>query len=61
MNPIEYAQRMIEVLGEADSNTAHVALKIAALLVEHRDHHFLSFDRDLTSGQSSGLFGIAES
>ena len=52
MTPQELANRLMETLGDADSNTAHTALKIAALLLAHRDHAQLDFDRQLLSEAS---------
>lgn len=52
MNPQELANELVKTLGDADSNTAHTALKIAELLLVHRDHAQLDFDRNLVSGQS---------
>jgi hypothetical protein len=52
MNPQDLANELVKMLGDADSNTAHTALKIAELLLVHRDHDQLNFDRNLLSDQS---------
>jgi hypothetical protein len=51
MTPQELANQIVKTLGEADSNTAHTALKIAQLLLTHRDHEQLDFDRQLLSDE----------
>jgi len=51
MNPQELADAIIKALGDADSNTAHTALKIAQLLLIHRDHAHLDFDRQLLNDE----------
>jgi len=56
-HPQKLADEVIGVLRDADSNTAHTALEIAKLLLRHRDHAQLDFDRELLSGPSSALSG----
>jgi len=51
-HPQTLADEIVKTIGEADSNTAHTALKIAELLLVHRDHAHLDFDRELLSDQS---------
>jgi len=51
MTPQELATEIVKTLGEADSNTAHTALKIAELLLIHRDHGQLDFDRQLLNDE----------
>ncbi len=52
MNPTDLAEQLVKTLGDADSNTAHTALKFAELLLVHRDHAQLDFDRQLLSDPS---------
>jgi hypothetical protein len=51
-HPQKLADEIVKTIGEADSNTAHTALKIAELLLVHRDHAQLEFEREVLSGQS---------
>jgi hypothetical protein len=53
--PQKLADEVIKALRDADSNTAHTALEIAQLLLRHRDHAQLDYDREMLSAQSSGL------
>jgi hypothetical protein len=55
MTPQDLASELVRVIRDADSNTAHTALEIAKLLIAHRDHAQLNCDREMLSGQSSGL------
>jgi hypothetical protein len=50
--PGELAEDVIRLMGDADSNTAHTAMRIAELLLTHRDHAQLDFDRQMLTGQS---------
>ncbi len=44
-HPQSLADAIIGTIGDADSNTAYTALKIAKLLLIHRDHALLDFTR----------------
>jgi len=54
-HPQTIADSILRVLGDADSNTAHTAIKIAELLLVHRDHAQLDFDREMLTDPSSKL------
>jgi hypothetical protein len=44
-HPQALADKIVSVVGDADSNTAYTAIKIAELLLIHRDHSLLEFER----------------
>jgi hypothetical protein len=52
MTPQKMADELLKTIGDADSNTAHTALKIAELLLVHRDHAQLDFERELLNDPS---------
>lgn len=54
MNPQELASQLVRVLADVDSNTAHTALKIAELLISHRDHALLDFEREASASGFGG-------
>jgi ABC-type microcin C transport system duplicated ATPase subunit YejF len=45
MTPIQLAEEIIKVVGDADSGTALTALQIARLLLLHRDDSASEFQR----------------
>ena len=55
MDPQQLADKVVEALGDADSNTAHTALEIAKLLLIHREsaaRQFVNEKADEQSGSS---------
>jgi len=51
--PVQLAEEVVKVVGDADSSTALTALQIARLLILHRDDAMIDFERT-ASGESSG-------
>jgi hypothetical protein len=49
LTPIQMAEEIIKVVGDADSHTAHTALQIARLLILHRDDTRIEFERTFPS------------
>jgi|HubBroStandDraft_6_1064221.scaffolds.fasta_scaffold75983_3 hypothetical protein len=43
--PIQLAEEIVKVVGDADSGTALTALQIARLLILHREDAALEFER----------------
>jgi hypothetical protein len=47
--PIQLAEEVIKVVGDADSGTARTALEIARLLLLHREEAAQEFERNCAS------------
>ena len=45
MTPVQLAEEIVKVVGDADSDTAQTALAIARLLLQHRDSAAIEFER----------------
>lgn len=43
--PVQLAEEIVKIVGDFDDNTAHIALQIARLLLEHRQLAELEFRR----------------
>lgn len=50
--PIELAEEIVKVVGDADDNTAHSALEIAAILLRHRKSAEIDFHHECLTGGS---------
>lgn len=50
--PVQLAEEIVKVVGDADSSTALTALDIARLLIVHREEAAIKFERDCVSDQS---------
>lgn len=49
MTPVQLAEEIVKVVGDADDNTARTALEIARLLLIHRKEAEIDFERDCFS------------
>jgi len=47
--PIHLAEEIVKIVGDADSDTAQTAVAIARLLLLHREHCLINFERDAIS------------
>jgi hypothetical protein len=53
--PIQLAEEIVRLVGDADDNTAHTALQIAGLLLAHRKLAELDFHDECINDQSGHL------
>ncbi|MGH9544687.1 MAG: hypothetical protein ACRD23_05675 [Terriglobales bacterium] len=52
MTPVQLAEEVIKVVGDAEESTAHSALQIAEILLKHRKSAEIEFQRRCISGES---------
>ena len=52
MAPVQLAEEIVKVVGDADDCTAHSALQIAEILLKHRKQAEIEFQRGCLSGES---------
>jgi hypothetical protein len=57
MEPIELAQQVLRVVGDADADTAHTALEIARLLLNHRERAAIDFASGSAPVSEDGRLG----
>lgn len=51
--PNGLAEKVVKMLGDADYDTAHTALRIAELLLQHRHTALMNFEIDCIKARSS--------